>query len=75
MNEPKPRTLVVKCPHCGGPSRYAPDNAYRPFCSERCRQIDFGAWASESYRVEAKPGPDDEAEPGDEADGAAGPRH
>lgn len=24
---------------------------YRPFCSERCKQIDLGAWADEQYKV------------------------
>jgi endogenous inhibitor of DNA gyrase (YacG/DUF329 family) len=47
---------TVRCPGCGGPSVYAPENAYRPFCSARCKGHDFGAWASESYRVETKPG-------------------
>ena len=47
-----PRT--VPCPACGGPSRYAPDNPFRPFCSARCRQHDLGAWASESFRVAAR---------------------
>ncbi|MDQ8023565.1 MAG: DNA gyrase inhibitor YacG [Moraxellaceae bacterium] len=42
---------VVKCPQCGKPTEFRPDNKWRPFCSERCRQIDLGAWASESYRV------------------------
>lgn len=46
---------VVTCPRCGGESVYAPDNPHRPFCSERCKRIDFGAWASESYRVAAPP--------------------
>lgn len=56
----KPRT--VTCPGCGGASLYSPDNAFRPFCSARCKNNDFGAWASESYRVEAKPElPDDTA--------------
>ncbi|MDR2113454.1 MAG: DNA gyrase inhibitor YacG, partial [Candidatus Accumulibacter sp.] len=27
------------------------ENKYRPFCSERCKLIDLGAWASEAYRV------------------------
>ncbi|PPE65790.1 DNA gyrase inhibitor YacG [Caldimonas caldifontis] len=49
----KPRT--VRCPACGGPSLYAAQNPYRPFCSERCKNLDFGAWASESYRVPARP--------------------
>ena len=44
---------IVRCPACGGKSRYAADNPFRPFCSERCRDIDLGAWASESYRVSA----------------------
>ena len=42
---------IVRCPQCGGESAWSPDNAYRPFCSERCKLIDLGAWASESYRV------------------------
>ena len=46
---------VVICPSCGGPSRYAPDNHDRPFCSARCRHIDLGAWASESFRVPTSP--------------------
>ena len=33
------------------PVEWAVENRWRPFCSERCRLIDLGAWASESYRV------------------------
>lgn len=61
---------IVACPTCGGESLYSPENAYRPFCSERCKNVDFGAWASESYRVPARPpapgetGEDLPAEPG-----------
>jgi uncharacterized protein len=46
---------LVRCPGCGGPSVYGPDNPFRPFCSERCKNHDFGAWATERYRVPAKP--------------------
>ena len=53
----KPR--IVRCPACGGDSVYAPTNAFRPFCSERCRNLDFGAWASESFRVPDETPPDD----------------
>jgi uncharacterized protein len=60
----KPRT--VACPSCKGPSRYASDNLFRPFCSERCRDMDLGAWASEQFRVEA--------EPPAEKDDSSGPR-
>ena len=42
---------LVRCPACGGDSVYGPTNAWRPFCSERCKNHDFGAWASENYRV------------------------
>jgi uncharacterized protein len=42
---------LVRCPQCGGESPWSAANKWRPFCSERCKMIDLGAWASESYRV------------------------
>lgn len=42
---------IVRCPTCGGESIYAACNPYRPFCSARCKNNDFGAWATERYRV------------------------
>ena len=53
----KPR--IVRCPACSGDSIYAPSNPYRPFCSERCKNLDLGAWASESFRVPDESPPDD----------------
>ena len=54
----------VPCPTCGKPAPYVPDNAWRPFCSERCKSIDLGAWASEVYRIPAKEDEDgDPSEP------------
>ncbi|MDP3701287.1 MAG: DNA gyrase inhibitor YacG [Hylemonella sp.] len=50
----------VTCPTCGGDSIYAPSNPYRPFCSERCKKRDFGAWASEDFRMPAEAPPDDQ---------------
>lgn len=47
----------VPCPTCRKPALFAPANRWRPFCSERCRSLDLGAWASESYRVEAESPP------------------
>jgi endogenous inhibitor of DNA gyrase (YacG/DUF329 family) len=35
-------------------------NAYRPFCSARCKGVDLGAWASESFRVPEDNPPDSE---------------
>jgi uncharacterized protein len=54
----------VPCPHCGQPALFAPENRWRPFCSERCRAMDLGAWAEERYRVASPPvqGDDDEPE-------------
>ena len=42
---------LVACPHCGTLVEWSTDNRFRPFCSERCKMIDLGAWATESYRV------------------------
>lgn len=42
---------LVPCPTCGGDSVYAPSNAYRPFCSKRCKNVDLGAWANEDFRM------------------------
>lgn len=50
----------VVCPTCGGASVYAAANPFRPFCSERCKNVDFGAWASEGFRLPADAPPDDE---------------
>ena len=49
-----PRTFP--CPRCGEPSHWE-DNAYRPFCSERCTLIDLGAWANEDYRLPTQDSP------------------
>jgi uncharacterized protein len=49
--EKAPEVKIVACPTCGGDSIYSPSNAFRPFCSERCKGIDLGAWASESFKV------------------------
>lgn len=54
------RPRLVTCPRCGGDSLYAPGNPYRPFCSERCKKMDLGAWASESFRMPAEAPPDDQ---------------
>lgn len=60
----------VACPGCGKLVEYSPENAWRPFCSERCRLTDLGAWASESYRIplrgEAPDGLPDAGEDGHE---------
>jgi endogenous inhibitor of DNA gyrase (YacG/DUF329 family) len=51
----------MKCPNCGKPAGWQ-DNPYRPFCSERCKLIDFGRWANEEYRMPAEPASLDDVE-------------
>ena len=44
---------VVKCPRCGKETQFE-GNEFRPFCSERCKLLDFGAWADEEYSLQAE---------------------
>jgi hypothetical protein len=61
---PPPR--VVPCPQCGKPVEWAPSSRFRPFCSERCKLIDLGAWATGAYRIPVDEAPDEgEAGPDD----------
>jgi len=55
---------VVACPRCGAPASFSTENKWRPFCSERCKMIDLGCWASEAYRVpESEPAPSEDDAP------------
>jgi endogenous inhibitor of DNA gyrase (YacG/DUF329 family) len=55
-----PTPKIVNCPRCGTLVEWTPGNRYRPFCTERCKLIDLGAWATESYRVPIEPRDDDD---------------
>lgn len=44
------------CPQCKKPTAWK-DNPFKPFCSDRCKLIDLGAWANEDYRVPADESP------------------
>ena len=57
---------TVACPRCGAPAAYAPENKWRPFCSERCKLIDLGAWAAERYRA---PVEEEKSDPGEDSPG------
>ena len=59
---------TVSCPICAKAAVYAPSNRFRPFCSERCRLIDLGQWATESYRVPVDQSPNDDNLPTEEKD-------
>lgn len=47
------KTTVVSCPQCKSAVAWGPQSPFRPFCSERCKLMDLGAWADEQYRVPA----------------------
>ena len=49
---------IVKCPQCGTSVPWTAESKWRPFCSERCRMIDLGTWASEGYRIETPDTPE-----------------
>lgn len=48
--------LVVQCPTCKIAVVWNSENQFKPFCSERCRLIDLGDWATESHKIPAAPG-------------------
>lgn len=49
-----PRTFP--CPRCGKPTHWE-GNEFRPFCSERCKMIDLGAWANDEYKLPTQDAP------------------
>jgi endogenous inhibitor of DNA gyrase (YacG/DUF329 family) len=54
----------VNCPTCHREIDWfqAP---FRPFCSERCRLIDLGAWLTEKHAIPGEPAADEVGEQGD----------
>ena len=52
---------TVDCPTCGRRVQWTPTSRFRPFCSERCKLVDLGAWATEQYAVPVTAPPDDES--------------
>ena len=42
--------VEIKCPQCDTLCQWE-DNPWRPFCSDRCRLIDLGAWIDGDYRI------------------------
>ena len=52
-NKSSPKVVPLKqkkCPMCKKPMQ----EAFRPFCSKRCADLDLGAWLTESYRIPAE---------------------
>lgn len=42
---------AARCPTCRKPVRLGEENAWRPFCSERCKLIDLGEWFGEEHYI------------------------
>jgi len=51
----------VACPRCQKRVVWSNDNPFRPFCSDRCKNMDLGAWANEEYRIAHAEPPDYDA--------------
>jgi len=45
----------VSCPTCAKKNTWNPGNDFRPFCSERCKLIDLGEWASDTRKIPEEP--------------------
>jgi endogenous inhibitor of DNA gyrase (YacG/DUF329 family) len=45
------RVRVVSCPTCLRQLSWDTTNPYRPFCSERCKLLDLGDWASGKHAI------------------------
>ena len=54
------KPMTVDCPTCGSAVQWDAANAFRPFCSDRCKLIDLGAWASEEHKLPDMPDAEDE---------------
>ncbi|WP_213875335.1 DNA gyrase inhibitor YacG [Pseudomonas sp. dw_358] len=50
----------VECPTCGAPVEWSAASPNRPFCSDRCKLIDLGAWASEEHKIPVAPDAEDD---------------
>lgn len=59
------------CPTCRQTVTNGPDgNPYRPFCSERCRLVDLGAWLNENHKI-SSPLSAEELDQGSDGNGEA----
>lgn len=53
MSEKPVKTLP--CPRCGEPVRWTGEASWKPFCSERCKMVDLGAWFAEEHVIPGSP--------------------
>lgn len=60
---------IGACPNCRKSSSLDASNPWRPFCSERCKLIDLGAWASGRYAIPVESPPDGDGKRAEDDDG------
>jgi len=51
----------TECPTCKRPVEWSAAFPYRPFCSERCKLVDLGAWASGAHAIPGDHASEDDA--------------
>lgn len=56
-------TIQVKCPTCDKQVEWSEQSEWKPFCSERCKLIDLGAWADGSHSIPGQAIPEQVEDP------------
>ena len=59
---------VLPCPRCGEPVTWNHEARWKPFCSERCKMVDLGAWFMEEHVIPGKPAEHEPGKPRDDDD-------
>jgi endogenous inhibitor of DNA gyrase (YacG/DUF329 family) len=59
MTEPAPTPGARRCPICGKPAV----QQFRPFCSQRCTDVDLNRWLSDIYVLPGKPDEEEDEKP------------
>ncbi|MFO1390182.1 DNA gyrase inhibitor YacG [Cellvibrio sp.] len=54
MHSTEPDIIKLNCPTCKKLVLWNDEFPHRPFCSDRCRLIDLGEWASENHKIAGK---------------------
>jgi len=68
----KPAIIMVTCPTCKKPVPWVAEQHYKPFCSQRCKLIDLGDWATEAHKIPGEPAHTITESDNPEGDGFAG---
>ncbi|PPD33053.1 MAG: DNA gyrase inhibitor YacG [Methylomonas sp.] len=45
----------VVCPTCKTAVPWVAEQQFKPFCSQRCKLIDLGDWATEAHKIPGGP--------------------